>query len=78
MIIPVKCCTCGTVLADKYRFYIAEVRRIKIQRGIDINKDVYLTSKTKTVKTPEGEVLDTLKLTNICCRTRMLTHVDIE
>jgi DNA-directed RNA polymerase subunit N (RpoN/RPB10) len=78
MIIPVKCCTCGTVLADKYRFYIAEVRRIKTQRGIDINKEVYLTSKTETVKTPEGEVLDALKLTNICCRTRMLTHVDIE
>ncbi len=78
MIIPVKCCTCGTVLADKYRYYIAEVRRIKMQRGIDINKDVYLTSKTETVKTPEGEVLDSLKLTNVCCRTRMLTHVDIE
>jgi DNA-directed RNA polymerase subunit N (RpoN/RPB10) len=78
MIIPVKCCTCGTVLADKYRYYIAEVRRIKMQRGIDINKDVYLTSKTETVKTPEGEVLDSLKLKNVCCRTRMLTHVDIE
>lgn len=78
MIIPVKCCTCGTVLADKYRFYLAEVRRIKMQRGIDVNKEVYLTTKTKTVKTPEGEVLDSLKLTNVCCRTRMLTHVDIE
>jgi DNA-directed RNA polymerase subunit N (RpoN/RPB10) len=63
--------------ADKYRFYLAEVRRIKMQ-GIDVNKEVYLTTKTKTVKTPEGEVMDSLKLTNVCCRTRMLTHVDIE
>jgi DNA-directed RNA polymerase I, II, and III subunit RPABC5 len=54
MIIPVKCCTCGTVLADKYRFYLAEVRRIKMQRGIDVNKEVYLTTKTKTVK-PQKE-----------------------
>jgi DNA-directed RNA polymerase subunit N (RpoN/RPB10) len=46
--------------------------------GIDVNKEVYLTTKTKTVKTPEGEVMDSLKLTNVCCRTRMLTHVDIE
>jgi DNA-directed RNA polymerase subunit N (RpoN/RPB10) len=68
---------CGTVLADKYRFYLAEVRRIK-KNGIDVNKEVYLTTKTKTVKTPEGEVMDSLKLTNVCCRTRMLTHVDIE
>ena len=33
MIIPVKCFTCGTVLADKYRYYQAEVKKIKIQRG---------------------------------------------
>ena len=33
MIIPVKCFTCGHVLADKYRYYQDEVRRIKIQQG---------------------------------------------
>jgi hypothetical protein len=27
MIIPIKCFTCGNVLADKYRYYLAEVRR---------------------------------------------------
>ena len=26
MIIPVKCVTCGTVLANKYRFYQEKVR----------------------------------------------------
>ena len=29
MIIPVKCFTCGTVLADKYRFYLKEVIKKK-------------------------------------------------
>jgi len=29
-------------------------------------------------KTPEGEVLDQLKLVNVCCRRHMLTHIDIE
>ena len=29
-------------------------------------------------KTPEGEVLDKLHLTKMCCRRHMLTHVDIE
>jgi DNA-directed RNA polymerase I, II, and III subunit RPABC5 len=38
---------------------------------------VYLT-KERVEKTPEGEVLDELKLTNVCCRRHMLTHVDIE
>ena len=77
MIIPVKCFTCGKVLADKYRYYQAEVRRIKTSKGLSTEKVIYLT-KTNVEKTTEGEVLDTLGLTNVCCRRHMLTHVDIE
>jgi DNA-directed RNA polymerase subunit N len=77
MIIPIKCFTCGSVLADKYRYYQDEIRKIKIQKGQDIEKVVYLT-KDRIEKTPEGIVLDSLGLTNVCCRRHMLTHVDIE
>lgn len=84
MIIPVRCFTCGCVLADKYRYYQQEVRRIKMvlneenpDKKVDINKVVYLTKKNMD-KTPEGEVMDNLKLFNVCCRRHMLTHVDIE
>lgn len=77
MIIPIKCFTCGYVLADKYRYYQDEVRRMKIQKGIQLDKVVYLT-KEHMDKTPEGEVLDQLGLNNVCCRRHMLTHVDIE
>jgi DNA-directed RNA polymerase I, II, and III subunit RPABC5 len=48
-----------------------------MQKGIQIEKVVYLT-KEYIDKTPEGEVLDNLGLTNVCCRRHMLTHVDIE
>ena len=37
----------------------------------------YLT-KIMVDKTPEGDVMDTLGLTKMCCRRHMLTHVDIE
>jgi DNA-directed RNA polymerase subunit N (RpoN/RPB10) len=77
MIIPVKCFTCGMVLADKYRYFQGEVRRIKISQGKNTEKVVYLTKDTVD-KTPEGKVLDDLGLTNVCCRRHMLTHVDIE
>ena len=77
MIIPVKCFTCGMVLADKYRYFQSEVRKIKLSRGANVDKVVYLT-KMNVEKTPEGEVLDTLALNNPCCRRHMLTHVDIE
>jgi DNA-directed RNA polymerase I, II, and III subunit RPABC5 len=77
MIIPVKCFTCGMVLADKYRYFQKEVRRIKLSRDMDLEKVIYLT-KSNVEKTPEGQVLDELSLNNVCCRRHMLTHVDIE
>jgi len=77
MIIPVKCFTCGNVIADKYRYYLEEVRKRKLARDMDVDKVVYLT-KEFSEKTPEGEVLDDLNLKKMCCRRHMLTHVDIE
>ena len=76
MIIPIKCFTCGKVLADKYRYYLAEVRKIKLSRNLDVDKVIYLTAEYID-KTPEGEVMDALGLTKMCCRRHMLTHVDI-
>tara|TARA_B110000008_G_scaffold259878_1_gene280056 strand:+ start:521 stop:754 length:234 start_codon:yes stop_codon:yes gene_type:complete len=77
MIIPVKCFTCGTPLADKYRWYQSKVREKKLANQMNVEKVVYLTTEFID-KTPEGEVLDTLKLNKMCCRRHMLTHVDIE
>lgn len=84
MIIPVKCFTCGMVLADKYRFYQTEVRKRKLANKStkddnyeNIDKVMYLTKEFHE-KTPEGEVLDELNLKKMCCRRHMLTHVDIE
>jgi DNA-directed RNA polymerase subunit N (RpoN/RPB10) len=77
MIIPVKCFTCGNVLGDKYRYYLEEVRKKKLERKMDIEKVIYLT-KDFHEKTPEGEVLDELGLNKLCCRRHILTHVDIE
>lgn len=77
MIIPVKCFTCGKVLADLYRYFIREVRKLKSATNMGVDNVIYLT-KVQTDKTPEGEVMDRLNLNKICCRRHMLTHVDIE
>ena len=52
MIIPVKCFTCGMVLADKYRFWLEEVRKRKLAKGISMNEVAYLTKNfnDKTVE----------------------------
>ena len=77
MIIPIKCFTSGNVLANKYRHYLEEVRKKKMNKGQSIDRVVYLT-KDNMEKSAEGEVLDQLRLYNMCCRRHFLTHVDIE
>ena len=76
MLIPVKCVTCGKVIANKYMIYLEEVKQRKTSKNIDLDSIEYLdTSKIK--KTIEGEVMDKLGLNHICCRRHVLTHVDI-
>ena len=84
MIIPVKCFTCGKVLADKHEYYISEIRKRKIEaqseNSCNINSvhTVSYLNLNDVEKTIEGKVMDELCLTKMCCRRHMLTHVDIE
>ena len=81
MIIPIKCFTCGKVLADKYRYYLQEVTRIKIAERTPLDTVVYFNDLVRegTVdKSPEARVMDDLGLTMLCCRRHFLTHVDID
>ncbi len=72
MIIPVRCFSCGKIIADKYRTYLHDVSELK--KG---SVDEYFHPDI-TEKTPEAIVLDRLGLLRQCCRRHMLTHVDIE
>jgi len=76
MIIPIKCFTCGMVIADKYRYYTTEVRKRKSGKQ-GIQTVIYLTTEFRD-KTIEGHLMDEIGLTRMCCRRHFLTHVDIE
>ena len=65
MLIPVKCFTCGKVIADKYHYYEREVRKKTSTKDMEIDDVIYLTKDTID-KTPEGQVLDNLKLFLYC------------
>ena len=49
MIIPVKCFTCGTVLGDKYRFYLQEVIKKKMAKEDDLPYDQNLTNVLRVI-----------------------------
>ena len=77
MIIPIKCFTCGKVIGVKYRYYLSEVKKTKIEKDMKNDKVIYLTQEFVD-KTPEGYVLDKIGCNKMCCRRHFLTHVDIE
>jgi DNA-directed RNA polymerase I, II, and III subunit RPABC5 len=77
MTFPVRCFTCGNVIGNKYRYYQAEVRK----RRVDMNKEkmekVTYFSVGNQEKSVDGIVLDEIGITNMCCRIKFMTHVDI-
>ena len=84
MIIPVRCYTCGEVLADKWIPYISAVQTEKNNSNETINHDTdllelkYLDVKNPTPeKSIEGKILDELNLHKYCCRRMMLGNVHI-
>jgi DNA-directed RNA polymerase subunit N (RpoN/RPB10) len=62
------------VIADKYAYYCKMVKKAKLEND---NEETLYFTKLNNKKTEEGQVLDKIGLTKMCCRRSMLTHVDI-
>jgi hypothetical protein len=73
MIIPVRCFSCGKLLADKWLYY---QKRLQELQGDAYGKRTYFDG-TKVPETSEGLVLNELHLKRYCCRKVFLTHVDL-
>ena len=74
MIIPIRCMTCGKILADKWFKYL---ELVKEKTGVTKGDNLLDINLKNITKTPEGEALDELNLKRYCCRRHMLTHVDL-
>ena len=68
MIIPVRCFSCGKVIATKY------------EKFKELEKEKYETEKYKHNQDNNVDLQDIfrkLKLKRYCCRRMVLTHVDL-
>ena len=83
MIIPVRCFTCGKVLADKWNAYVAKCaeadaahRQQQQQQG---GGEALGAGERPGPdgKTARGRIMDELGITSCCCRVVMMTHVDL-
>lgn len=82
MIIPVRCFTCGEVLADKWIPYVKAIQNDKsgVKKEVETNDlDLeYIDVKNpEPVKSVEGTILDEMNLHKYCCRRMMLSNVHI-
>jgi len=76
MLIPIRCWTCNNPwLSSRYQLYLKKVEEYRKAEGRGVKEMEYLTATT--TKTAEGKALDDVKITRECCRTKMLTHVDL-
>lgn len=66
MIVPVRCFTCGKVIADKYDYYLEQVKELMLK-----NKDTSVDAINK------NEILDDLNLKRYCCRRICISTEDM-
>jgi DNA-directed RNA polymerase subunit N (RpoN/RPB10) len=74
MIIPVRCFTCGKVIADKYDYFVQKCNeREKAAASSTATEAKYKHFDTVT----KGDILNDIGLTRYCCRRHMLGQVDM-
>ena len=73
MICPVRCFTCGRVLADKIRFFQRKRHELLGSKDAAPVLEKGETEEERVL----GDLLDELGLNIMCCRRHMLTQVDL-
>ena len=71
MIIPIRCMTCGKILADKWEYYEKRCKELEKEETKSETSERFFDKHLK------GKVLDELQLKKMCCRRHMLGHVDL-
>lgn len=77
MIIPIRCFTCGKVIADKWRAYERQCAELDAAKREERREGADMGTGTSIQALPRDKILNDLGLTRMCCRRHFLTHVDL-
>lgn len=74
MIIPIRCMTCGSMIASKWKKYqeVLESTKTDARHNLITNDISDLENDTA-----EKKALDAVGVTRYCCRRHLLSHTDI-
>jgi DNA-directed RNA polymerase subunit N (RpoN/RPB10) len=73
MIVPIRCFTCGRVMADIADFYESEKEKLKENDNKEVVDKVFKNFE----KIHTGEILNKLGLKRYCCRRNLITNIDM-
>lgn len=77
MIIPIRCMSCGHVIAGKWEKYKAMVDEQEKKQGSNKVKNSKATLSQNFSQNLKGDILNDLGIERICCRRHFLGHVDL-
>ena len=79
MLIPVRCFTCGKVVAHLWEEYETEKNKLQFEESekSEDGKKRFKDIEELSYKTKEGELLDRLGIQRYCCRRMFLCNVDL-
>lgn len=74
MIIPVKCFTCGMVLANKWNYFVRRCKEIEEE-----NKENSVTDSPSPFfeRNFKIKIFEELQLERYCCKRHLMGHVDL-
>jgi DNA-directed RNA polymerase subunit N (RpoN/RPB10) len=83
MLIPIRCFTCGGILADKWKRYqmlVEKHQHVQIKNGApreSLLDTQYIERNGDIPETPEYLAMKELGINRMCCRRHMLTSVNL-
>lgn len=78
MIIPIRCVSCGSVIADKWLYYERQVKKLEEEVEEKRKKGEDDGPQHKNMDNiPRGKILDELGLTRLCCRRHFIANVSM-
>jgi DNA-directed RNA polymerase subunit N len=78
MIIPIRCFTCNSLIAHKWKNYTEKIQLEYLKDDVINNqKKRFINVEDIKNKSIEGKILDELKVHKYCCRRIFLSQVDM-
>ena len=77
MIIPIRCFNCGNILADKWDDYLKELTNNINTEALNKDKEHITLNEIDNYETPEFKALNKLGIHSMCCRSIMISTIDL-